>query len=291
MIKVNVAERASERRKEKERNSSDGDAMASEDEDEERLPDDLAALEGMFPEDHRKPLKLDLTGIRSLDAPAQEPMADENLGYFASLGSLVDGSMMDAVKIGGTGAYSIYNAMQDQFNKVDSEQQGPALAEQHHIVHQVNISALEQEARRTKCYISEPVQGHRDLVKVEMKNRLEAGLPIELQPITIVKNDLHQSCTAETPRQDLTDEEVKAVDAIFDLFAQGQDHFTKEMMAVPFNGWGSKHLVFEDIDKQDNGKATKEIFRSYMEKRCAKLSWSPSGMQSWLQKLRQSMRR
>ena len=27
-------------------------------------------------------------------------MADENLGYFASLGSLVDGSMMDAVKIG-----------------------------------------------------------------------------------------------------------------------------------------------------------------------------------------------
>ena len=30
MIKVNVAERASERRKEKERNSSDGDAMASE---------------------------------------------------------------------------------------------------------------------------------------------------------------------------------------------------------------------------------------------------------------------
>ena len=31
---------------------------------------------------------------------------------------------------GGTGAYSIYNAMQDQFNKVDSEQQGLLIAVQ-----------------------------------------------------------------------------------------------------------------------------------------------------------------
>jgi len=81
-----------------------------------------------------------------------------------------------------------------------------------------------------------------------------------------------------TPRQGLSAEQADEMKQVFDLFAEGGDHFTKEQMCVYFGGWNTEHLDFHKMDKNGDGKVDLEEWSAYCEKEAFRVAWSAPGL-------------
>jgi len=78
----------------------------------------------------------------------------------------------------------------------------------------------------------------------------------------------------ETPRIGLSTADEELLTQTFDKFSHGKEYFTKHDLLPFFGGWETKDLLFEDMDKDDDGQVTKEDWRAYIQKRCARMTWS-----------------
>lgn len=92
--------------------------------------------------------------------------------------------------------------------------------------------------------------------------------------------------TQQTPRKAMTDEEKQLMTSLFDLIADGKEHFSQADLERIFGGWNTKFLPFEAIDKNQNGFIDRIEWGIYVEKLCARMAWN-SGLKAYLLRLQQ----